>query len=187
MANVIQTFPRGTGGGHTILDNSGTAVTDRKEMQFKGLSVSDNPTDEVTEVEAVGLNQDSLDDIANANISNAMVGSGFNYSTSEQCIGRWFDGLPLYQKVFTGTMPSTDGHTIDLGGAYNIKDMWGIVTRADGGIMPIGFHYPSPSQDICFYGVKQSGHSYINLFATVTYDQGRPFEMVVTYTKDSDA
>lgn len=101
MANVIQTFPRGTGGGHTILDTTGSPVTDRKEMQFKGLSVADNSTDEVTEIEAVGLNQDSLDDIANANISNVMVGSGDCYSTSEQIIGRWYDGKPIYQRTFT--------------------------------------------------------------------------------------
>lgn len=102
MANVIQTFPKGTGGGHTILDTTGTSVTDRKEMQFKGLSVTDNSTDEVTEIEGVGLNQDSLNDIASANISNVMVGGGDNYSTSEQIIGRWIDGKPIYQRVLDG-------------------------------------------------------------------------------------
>lgn len=116
MANVIQTFPRGTGGGHTILDNSGTAVTDRKEMQFKGLSVTDNPTDEVTEVEAVGLNQDSLNDIANANISNAMVGSGLNYSTSEQIVGRWLDGKPVYQISLTGYLINGNGDSVIVSG-----------------------------------------------------------------------
>lgn len=114
MANVIQTFPKGTGGGHTILDNSGAAVTDRKELQFKGLNVTDNSTDEVTEVEGVGLNQDSLNDIANANISNVMVGSGDNYSTSEQIVGRWYDGKPLYQKTIEYNNPNTSWSPISF-------------------------------------------------------------------------
>lgn len=130
MANVIQTFPRGTGGGHTILDTTGSPVTDRKEMQFKGLSVTDNSTDEVTEIGGVGLNQDSLNDIASANISNVMVGSGLNYSTSEQIVGRWIDGLPIYQKTISATCAKNTNITIP----HNITN-FGNIVRAEGSIM----------------------------------------------------
>lgn len=42
----------GGSGGHTILNPSGTVMTQRPDMQFKGMKVSDNSTDEVTEVDA---------------------------------------------------------------------------------------------------------------------------------------
>ena len=68
MANVIQTFPKGSGGGggHTILDSEGTAVAQESKLQFKGVSVTDNSTDGITEFEGEGLNADSIDDIADA-------------------------------------------------------------------------------------------------------------------------
>ena len=113
MANVIQTFPKGTGGGHTILDDAGTAVLDRKEMQFKGLSVTDNSTDEVTEVEALGLNADSMDDVCAGAIGTNFVTPAFNYSTNEQIVGRWIDGKPIYQKSWYITTSSSYDITID--------------------------------------------------------------------------
>ena len=42
-----------SGGGHTILDNNGTSLTQRAELQFKGAYSEDNSTDEVTEVNVV--------------------------------------------------------------------------------------------------------------------------------------
>ena len=42
-----------SGGGHTILDNSGTSLTQRTELQFKGAYSEDNSTDGVTEVNVV--------------------------------------------------------------------------------------------------------------------------------------
>lgn len=35
-------------------------------------------------------------------------GSGEHYSTTEQVIGTWIDGKPLYQKCFTGTLTSSE-------------------------------------------------------------------------------
>jgi len=42
----------GGSGGHTILDPSGTAMIQRPNMQFKGMKVSDNSTDNITEIDA---------------------------------------------------------------------------------------------------------------------------------------
>ena len=43
----------GGGGGHTILDDEGTSLTQRTELQFKGAYSTDNSTDQVTEVNVV--------------------------------------------------------------------------------------------------------------------------------------
>ena len=56
MANLINIgggAGGSSGGGHTILDNGGTSLTQRTELQFKGAYSEDNSTDEVTEVSVV--------------------------------------------------------------------------------------------------------------------------------------
>lgn len=56
MANVINIgggAGGSSGGGHTILDNDGTSLTQRAELQFKGAYSEDNSTDEVTEVNVI--------------------------------------------------------------------------------------------------------------------------------------
>ena len=92
MANIIQSFPRGggVGGGHTILDDTGATVAQESKMQFKGLSVTDNSSDHITEIEGTGLNSDSIDDIAGAQtlVPAVIIGDSNNYSTTEKVIGK---------------------------------------------------------------------------------------------------
>ena len=120
MANVIQTFPKGTGsgGGHTILDTDGTAVAQEKNLQFTGLSVTDDSTNEITEVVGEGLNADSIDDIAGATslVPAVVIGDANNYSTNEKIVGKWVDGKPIYQKTFNfGTLPNTNIKSVTHG------------------------------------------------------------------------
>lgn len=49
----ISTGGGGGSGGHTILDNSGTALTQRTNLQFKGAYSEDNSGDDTTEVNVV--------------------------------------------------------------------------------------------------------------------------------------
>lgn len=117
MSNIIQTFPKGSGGGHVVLDTNGTAVDQEKKLQFTGLDVSDDSTNEKTEVKAVGLNADSLNDIIqSASVQgNAVASNGLVYSTTEQIVGKWIDGKPLYQKtVGIGAESSTGMKTYTI-------------------------------------------------------------------------
>lgn len=122
---MIQTFPTASGsgkGGHTILDTSGTAAAQEKNLQFKGLAVTDDSTNEITEVAGEGLNSDSIDDIAGANTINpaVIIGDANNYSTSEKIIGKWIDGKPLYQKtVYCNKLPNNTSKEV----AHNILNM----------------------------------------------------------------
>lgn len=102
------TVTTATTSAHTIIDTDGNPVADELKLQFTGLDVQDNSTDSETEVSAFGLNADSLDDIIDsANIpANPMATNGLVYSTTEQIVGRWIDGKPLYQKTFVTTSPS---------------------------------------------------------------------------------
>jgi hypothetical protein len=95
-------------GGHTIVDTDGSPVADEPKLQFTGLDVQDNSTDSETEVSAFGLNADSVDDIIDsANIpANPMATNGLVYSTTEQVVGKWIDGRPIYQKTVALEVPA---------------------------------------------------------------------------------
>lgn len=92
-------------GGHTIVDTDGNPVADEPKLQFTGLDVQDNSTDSETEVAAFGLNTDSLDDIMSAGVAgNQVASNGLVYSTTEQIVGKWIDGKPIYQKTYNETI-----------------------------------------------------------------------------------
>lgn len=115
MANVINLgggAGGSSGGGHTILDNSGTSLTQRADLQFKGAYSEDNSTDEVTEVNVMRsmtkAQFDLLSESEKQGIINVtdVTGGGENefqpviYSETEREIGVWKDGKPLYEKTF---------------------------------------------------------------------------------------
>lgn len=145
MADIIQSFPAGAGSGHTILDTDGIAVAQEKNLQFNGLSVTDNSAQGVTEVAPAGLNQDSLNDIAAAELpSSNAVGSGFNYSTTEQIIGRWIDGKPIYQKSVTASSLIVGNNEI----SHNISNLKRVI-KCDGTVMRNGDNFTF-SLPICY-------------------------------------
>lgn len=73
----------GGGGGHTIIDPNGSNMAQRAGLQFTG---------------SCSVTDDSVNDKTVVNISGG--GGSVNYSTSEQVIGTWIDGKPLYKKTW---------------------------------------------------------------------------------------
>lgn len=154
-ANV--TVTTATTSKHIILDNDGTAMAEEPNLQFKGLNVTDNSTDEVTEVESVGLNQDSMDDVLNASVSgNQVASNGLVYSTEEQVVGKWIDGKPIYQKTFQlNTL--VDGNVF-LTGVDTLIDNEYVVIRTDGASQnSIGVTPSNEIQSGFFIGKKADG------------------------------
>ena len=189
MANIIQTFPNGAGGGHEVLEN-GVAVPQEKKLDFNGLSVTDDSTNEKTVIEGVGLNQDSLDDIGGASLPGTILaGSGFNYSTSEQIIGRWVDGKPLYQKTFTlsGLTMSDNATSLNTPNIDKIVYATGLIRKPSDGSVILLDHADG-------YGAQYGVYLNINPTTQMMYIDahsytGFPFtEGVVTmqYTKTTD-
>ena len=84
--------------GH-IIEDSAAAATQRDTVQIKGLSISDDSTNQKTVIEGVGLNSDSLDDITSGSVNNIFVQPSMVYTTGETIVGKWIDGKPIYQKV----------------------------------------------------------------------------------------
>ena len=102
----------GGSGGHTILDDSGTSLAQRTNLQFKGAYSEDNSTDDTTEVNVVREMTKAEFDLLSAdekvgfiNVTDVTGGEEDKfqpviYSETEREIGVWVDGKPLYQKTF---------------------------------------------------------------------------------------
>lgn len=90
-------------GGHTIEDYEGTALTQRDTLKFDdSFDISDDSTNEKTVVSLNKLAAGEMDDIVNPLPS---VKSPYaKYSTSEQIVGEWIDGKPIYQKTISNTI-----------------------------------------------------------------------------------
>ena len=190
MSNIVQTFPRGSGGsGHTILDGNGNSYAQEKNLKITGLSVADNPADESTDLAPAGLNQDSLDDIAGASLPGTILaGSGLNYSTSEQIVGRWIDGKPLYKKTINiGTLPN-NGTIRVAHGVSNIGDVInisGYATGTTGGIK-YTFNLPNVGSDVSYSMEVTVQDSEIVLVTKTNRTWLTKSYITLTYTKTTD-
>lgn len=129
-------------GGHTIVDTDGSPVADEPKLQFTGLDVQDNSTDSETEVAAFGLNTDSLDDVMSAGAAgNQVAGNGLVYSTTEQVVGKWVDGKPLYQKTLVNNNATSGRTSLQMGTIPDIDTIFitnGFYTNANQAVAPIG-------------------------------------------------
>ena len=125
----IETGGGGGSGGHTIVDNSGTALTQRTNLQFNGAYSEDNATDDTTEIDVVReMTKAEFDELTEAektgliNITDITGGNDDRfqpviYSTDEREIGVWTDGKPLYQKTTTLTnimIALSGGYSYDI-------------------------------------------------------------------------
>lgn len=80
----------GGGGGHTIIDENGSSMPQRAGLQFTG---------------DVSVNDDSVNDKTVVVITNS-GGTTHTYSTSEQVVGTWIDGKPLYECTISVDNPT---------------------------------------------------------------------------------
>lgn len=172
-------------GGHVIVDTDGSPVADEPKLQFIGLDVTDNSSDGITEVESATLNQDSLDDIMSAGTAgNQVAGNGSVYSTTEQIVGRWINGKPIYQKTIEGTFASSGtgqdiNHNIaNLEQAVNV--MGYLVSGGAGETfnIPVGFYNGAQYFSAFFTPTKMCARLHSSYFGT-------PYKITVQYTKTS--
>ena len=141
----IETGGGGGSGGHTIVDDEGTSLTQRTNLQFNGTYLEDNSTDDTTEVNVVRemtyaeFQQLSADEKKGIIEITDITGGDDNrfqpviYSEDEREIGVWTDGKPLYVKTYTST--TTVGFNSDTEMVLNtgipadteIKSVWGML------------------------------------------------------------
>lgn len=94
----------GGSGGHTIIDPIGQNMPSRTGLQFIGASVTDDPVNNKTVVTITG-------------------GGSVNYSTTEQVIGAWVNGKPLYQISYPMTINISGGQTVTIATLSDCEDI----------------------------------------------------------------
>lgn len=112
------------------------------------------------------------------------------YSTTEQKIGTWIDGKPLYRKVVEQTLTSSAGQNFNLEITNLDKIVWygGTFVASNGVTFPLpsnavpgadsymmGIQNIQANQDLYFNmgnNVKQAGTLYLRVEYTKTTDQG---------------
>lgn len=109
------------------------------------------------------------------------------YSTTEQRIGTWIDGKPLYQVTVTGTTPSMAGEAgeislVNLGATYNVKqtvDISGYLLVSNSACWPING------------GVGYTAHVRMNIVKNLVIQATSeslsiPIFVTIKYTKTTD-
>lgn len=166
---------------------------------------------------APGLNSDSIQDIiSSADLSNYAVSNGITYSTSEQIIGRWIDGKPIYQKTITNTVPTftppsnsvLDPATLDIAMNCSVDvfvSVSGFIQTVAGNYVPFPFTeteknvtykesssatiLDSYSQTTAVFGRPNASTSIPNSIRVVNTNQNfndRPLWVTAQYTKTTD-
>lgn len=139
-------------------------------------------TKEPTEFYAVTDEQIGTSDIADGAVTAAKA-SFTTYSTSEQVVGTWIDGKPLYRIVYTNG-PLTSGEVSMGATPGNVVMIQGWIMSTSGYVMPYGN-----------FSTSDSGHT-SRVFSDGQYikvQQGTSWQgsnysaiVVVHYTKTTD-
>lgn len=194
----IETGGGGGSGGHTIVDDSGTSLTQRTNLQFNGAYSEDNSTDDTTEVNVVReMTQAAFDQLTEAEKTGLIritdgtlnVFDKFQpviYSEDEREIGVWTDGKPLYEKTYHNssiTIASNTELTIDdFSDKFPVSCFGVMHNSTDNRTYYPNWTYTSGN---IYYRKNDSG----NLVLRSESDSwGNTWEVftVVRYTKDSD-
>lgn len=103
------------------------------------------------------------------------------YSTTEQVIGEWIDGKPLYRRVFTGTATTMPFSVATLTNC-NVKNIYGRITYNGSNYHQIGAY-----ANANYYSLAQQNYSNYNidLYGSSNY-VGQQYELVAEYTKTTD-
>lgn len=118
----IVPFNGGSGGGHTIVDDSGTSMTQRSNLKFVGASITDDSENDTTIVE--------VDAITIVQIPSVVVGS-HTYDGTEQ--SPTITGLDTTHTVITGTTSATNAgnYTFTIALKDPTRMVWADLTTAD--------------------------------------------------------
>lgn len=164
--NGVDYMGGGGSGGHTIIDQSGNAMPSRTGLQFIGASVTDDSVNNKTVVTVTG------------------GGGSVHYSTSEQVIGTWIDGKPLYEKTINyGALPSTPNIERDVNhGIPDVDTIWIADGFATNGTFVNQLNLSGVNNAEWFFGVTAT---YIRCMAQSDRSNYSAY-VILRYTKTTD-
>ena len=118
------------------------------------------------------------------------------HSTTEQVVGTWINGKPIYQKTFTGTTPSsgstypTVGTVVSYSIGANVEyaiSLYGYVMGSSGACIPL--NVPLSSTQYVTSWVRTNDYTSDPNAVAVACGSGltsRPFAVTIRYTKTTD-
>ena len=179
-------------GGHTIVDDGGTSLTQRTKLQFIGAYTEDNSQDNTTEVNVARAMTKAQFDLLSAaekvgiiNVTDETSVPLHNYSTTEQVVGTWIDGSTIYEKTFTSSTYyySTAVALVDLS-SFSFDKIIDFEIKSVLTISGEGNMYFSPTGDNGYMNTDKKIYARQSLAAS---QSGRTMQSYITvrYTKAS--
>lgn len=113
------------------------------------------------------------------------VKDALSYSTTEQVVGTWIDGKPLYRIVFTGTCTATQTVIMRNASTIDLIFSYGYVLATDNHKIPINSSFGTNGDNDCRvvqYGTGQNTIAMQNASLFV----GNSYYIVLEYTKTTD-
>lgn len=106
------------------------------------------------------------------------------YSTTEQVIGEWIDGKPVYRKVYTGTLGTTGMSTVaDTSDISRVVKIGGYIASAAGFRIPCPFYGSSTSYFSAAVAAAPARAVYA--YHSSNFNSGT-YQIVIEYTKTTD-
>lgn len=183
--DIIDANLGGGGGGNVddVLVNGVSVVDGNHDAQITSYK-------EVTQAEYDALPATKLTDGIAYFIKDAGGGGGgsssHNYSTTEQVIGTWIDGKPLYEKTFSYTPSSTISTTTpiaNLSSEIEIKGIQGVcINSQNSRVIPLSY---SGSNLGTNFGVSASNVLQIEIYND-SWGTNYTFYPTIQYTKTTD-
>lgn len=191
----------GGGSGHIILDDEGTSLTQRDDLQFKGVYSEDDSTNEKTVVNVARTMtlaefEQLTDDekVGFINVKDETSGSDDKfqpviYSEDEREIGVWVDGKPLYEKTIINSSPSYTqvgsiyecNTSVDFSGVDYFMIVNATALNANS-TRPIN----DTRTDITAMGYVSIGKSQNNIYTAFNTDGYTKLVFTLRYTKTTD-
>lgn len=176
-----------SGGGHTIENASGTDLTQRDTLQFaSGFNTTDDSTHEKTVVAPDAMQSSDMEDVITPLPS---ARSPYHkYSTTEQVVGEWINGKPIYERTYSDTMDLSEEGWFNI--AHNISNLdalisiSGVIKTSTGSQWGLGY-----CRDSANYTALCINDTNVRAFissAMVTATSNRDIYITIQYTKTTD-
>lgn len=207
MSDVIYPLPSGGGGGTATLagladttisnpSNDQILKYDATTSKWINAENSGGGGTDYTAGDGIVIDEDeiSTDNATSEDMEEiitplpSVMSRRFKYSTTEQVVGEWIDGKPVYQTTFTVTSSSAEGEQEVLLSTYGITNVAEIISAsiiAHPVTGDVALNYFVSIGD-CFKWYMSAGNTKLIFSHYGTWTESIPVKVTFQYTKTTD-
>lgn len=124
---------------------------------------------------------------SNLNTTNQNIEDLTTYSTTEQVIGRWIGGEPVYRKIYVLTINGTSATApLNISNLSQIVMVYGGIVSGNDGFFPLPNFRISDSNKILDTEFYISQNTIFANIRSSTHRDGQKINVIVEYTKTTD-